>query len=42
MSAASAIMDVYSMADFNVDMKADDSPLTDADRKSHRIIVECA
>ncbi len=40
MEAASAIMDVYSRADFNVDMKADDSPLTDADRKSHRLIAE--
>ena len=40
MNAASAIMGVYSRADFNVDMKSDDSPLTDADRKAHRIIVE--
>ena len=40
MMAASAIMDVYSRADFNVDMKSDDSPLTDADRKAHQIIVE--
>ncbi len=39
MMAASAIMDVYSRADFNVDMKSDDSPLTDADRKAHEIIV---
>jgi len=40
MMAASAIMGVYSRADFNVDMKSDDSPLTDADRKAHRIIVD--
>ena len=40
MMAASAIMDVYSRADFNVDMKSDDSPLTDADRKAHQIIVD--
>ena len=40
MTAASAVMEVYAGADFNVDMKADDSPLTDADRKSHRIIVD--
>ncbi|MCG6879500.1 MAG: 3'(2'),5'-bisphosphate nucleotidase CysQ [Deltaproteobacteria bacterium] len=40
MTAASAIMEVYSMADFNVDMKMDDSPLTDADRKSHQVIVD--
>ena len=40
MKAASAIMDVYSRADFNVDMKSDDSPLTDADRKAHQIIVK--
>ena len=38
--AASAIMGVYQKADFNVNMKADDSPLTDADRKAHRIIVD--
>ena len=40
MMAASAIMDVYSRADFNVDKKSDDSPLTDADRKAHQIIVD--
>lgn len=40
MMAASAIMEVYSRADFNVDMKSDDSPLTDADRKAHEIIVD--
>ena len=40
MMAASAIMNVYSRADFNVDMKSDNSPLTDADRKAHQIIVD--
>ena len=40
MMAASAIMAVYSRADFNVDMKSDNSPLTDADRKAHEIIVD--
>ncbi len=38
MTAASAITEIYSTADFNVDMKADNSPLTDADRRSHQII----
>ncbi len=40
MMAASAIMKVYSRADFNVDMKSDNSPLTDADRNAHEIIVD--
>ena len=40
MNAAFAIMGVYGKADFNVDLKSDDSPLTDADRKAHRIIVD--
>ena len=40
MMAASAIMAVYSRSDFNVDLKLDKSPLTDADRKAHEIIVD--
>lgn len=36
--AGAEIMRVYSQADFNVDMKSDDSPLTDADRKAHDVI----
>jgi 3'(2'), 5'-bisphosphate nucleotidase len=40
MMAASAIMEVYLRADFNVDMKSDNSPLTDADRKAHEIIMD--
>ncbi len=37
--AGKAVLDVYA-TDFAVDHKADDSPLTLADRKSHRILVE--
>jgi len=37
--AGKAVLDVYA-TDFTVDHKADDSPLTLADRKSHRILVE--
>lgn len=38
-AAGSAILDVYDGA-FEVDTKADDSPLTEADRRAHRIIVD--
>lgn len=37
--AGKSVLDVYA-TDFTVDHKADDSPLTLADRKSHRILVE--
>ncbi|WP_404982880.1 3'(2'),5'-bisphosphate nucleotidase CysQ [Cobetia marina] len=38
--AGAAIMDIYESGDFTVDMKADDSPLTTADRAAHAVIVE--
>lgn len=38
LAAGEAIMQVYAR-DFDVDYKADESPLTDADRAAHRIIV---
>jgi len=38
--AGSAIMEVYAGEDFAVETKADDSPLTRADRASHAVIVE--
>ncbi|MGV8838260.1 3'(2'),5'-bisphosphate nucleotidase CysQ family protein, partial [Cellvibrio sp.] len=37
--AGAAIMDIYTR-DFSVDMKADDSPLTEADLASHHCIVD--
>ncbi len=38
-AAADAILEVYGTA-FDVEIKADDSPLTEADRRAHRIIVD--
>ena len=38
--AGKAIMDIYHSADFGVEMKSDNSPLTLADRASHNIIVK--
>ncbi len=38
LAAGRAILDVYDTADFEVEKKADDSPLTIADRRSHDII----
>jgi 3'(2'), 5'-bisphosphate nucleotidase len=38
--AGQKILEIYSTADFNVDMKADNSPLTQADIASHHYIVE--
>ncbi len=38
--AGKAIMEVYETGDFEVETKADDSPLTIADKKSNAIIVE--
>ena len=38
-AAGSAILEVYGSA-FEVETKADDSPLTEADRRAHRIIVD--
>ena len=37
--AGKAILDVYDSADMGVEKKADDSPLTLADRRSHEIIM---
>lgn len=37
-AAGDAIMAVYSTADFNVDMKSDNSPLTQADLNAHKIL----
>jgi len=37
--AGRAILDVYGADDFNVEYKDDDSPLTEADRRSHEIIA---
>jgi 3'(2'), 5'-bisphosphate nucleotidase len=38
--AGEAILEVYA-SDFKVEQKADNSPLTLADRRSHDIIVNC-
>lgn len=38
--ARAAILDIYEHDDFDVEMKADDSPLTRADLASHRILVD--
>jgi len=38
--AGKAILDIYGSEDFEVESKADDSPLTLADRKAHEIIVD--
>jgi 3'(2'), 5'-bisphosphate nucleotidase len=37
--AAEVILQIYATADFRVDFKADDSPLTQADLAAHRLIV---
>ncbi len=37
-AAGDAILDVYASADMSIEKKADDSPLTLADRRAHRII----
>src|SRR5690554_2865148 len=38
-SAGQAIMDIYGSADFGVEIKADESPLTKADRAAHQVII---
>jgi 3'(2'), 5'-bisphosphate nucleotidase len=38
-AAGKAILDVYDAADMEIETKADDSPLTLADRRSHEIIM---
>lgn len=40
LNAGKAILDVYHSADFGVEMKSDNSPLTVADKKSHVAIVD--
>ncbi|PID40439.1 MAG: 3'(2'),5'-bisphosphate nucleotidase [Proteobacteria bacterium] len=40
LAAGKAILDVYDAADMEVKKKADDSPLTLADRRSHEIIMD--
>ncbi len=36
--ASREILRIYESEDFGVDMKADDSPLTKADKKGHEVI----
>ena len=38
--AGDAIMDVYNSADFGLEIKSDDSPLTLADKRAHTLIVK--
>lgn len=38
--AGAAILEVYDRADFDVESKQDDSPLTEADMAAHRIILD--
>jgi len=38
--AGKKIMEIYNSADFGIEMKADNSPLTLADKASHKVIVE--
>ena len=39
-AAGGAILEVYRSSDFKIEEKADKSPLTLADKRSHEIIVE--
>lgn len=39
--AGREILDVYHQADFGLEFKADNSPLTTADRRAHQIITAC-
>ena len=38
--AGNEILDVYYNSDFNVEFKADNSPLTIADKRANRVITE--
>ncbi len=40
LEASEAIMDIYRKNETHINYKADDSPLTQADRKAHKIIVQ--
>jgi 3'(2'), 5'-bisphosphate nucleotidase len=37
--AGKAILDIYNSEDFNIEKKGDDSPLTQADKNAHKVIV---
>ncbi len=39
--AGNEILDVYHNSDFNIELKSDNSPLTLADKRAHKVIVEC-
>lgn len=39
LSAGKAILEIYNSADFGVEMKGDNSPLTKADQAAHQVIV---
>lgn len=39
LASGKAILEIYNSADFGVEMKGDDSPLTKADRLAHEVIV---
>jgi 3'(2'), 5'-bisphosphate nucleotidase len=39
-SAGNAILEIYNSADFGVEMKSDNSPLTLADKAAHEVIIE--
>nr|WP_091691924.1 3'(2'),5'-bisphosphate nucleotidase CysQ [Algoriphagus locisalis] len=39
--AGKAILEIYNSADFGVEMKGDNSPLTKADQAAHHVIVDC-
>jgi len=38
--AGKAILEIYGTSDFNIETKADDTPLTAADKKAHEVITE--
>lgn len=38
--AGDAILDIYQQADFGIELKADDSPLTRADKAAHNVLVQ--
>ena len=40
LNAGKKIMEIYNSADFGIEMKEDNSPLTLADKASHKIIIE--
>merc|ERR1711991_522538 len=40
LEAGKAIMEIYESDDFGIETKADDSPLTKADRAAHNVIME--